>query len=47
MNKQITLRLPEKLYEALEGTGKKLGVNCQNLILIAILHSIGLLVRKP
>lgn len=44
--KQITLRLPDEVYEALEKAGTYLGFNLQNLILIAILHSIGKLKCK-
>lgn len=45
--KQITLRLPDEVYEALKEAGKYLGFNHQNLILLAILHSIGKLKYIP
>lgn len=38
-HKQITLRIPENIYEALQDLSDKTGFSVKDLILLAVLHS--------
>lgn len=43
--KQITLRIPDEVYEALKDSGEQIGLNIKSMILLAVAFELGLFLK--